>query len=402
MFSAPLWLYGLATLAIPLALHLWSRRPRSVIRVGSLRHVTELAEARSWSARLTDRVLLALRLALLACVVLGLAGPRLGPSRSVGTLSRLVLVEPDLLRDSALIQADPLLDSLARSRATIRLLAPGLPRLQLDGVRSQFRGPSLRFTRSQIRTSSVELGTLWDLLASADYLVSPGGQLIVIARPRVSVLGGRRPMLRARVTWHAPAPPTAETWAAARWLTTGDSLVTLTGHGDALGVSYHYAAGPAHGKSRCAGCIEPRPLAVLVRARDSTASQRVRLASMAVASLLGQQVGTVGSVDSADLILTTARPSDSLFSIARPVVSLDPSVVASPALADTVLAHWPWQPLGRDRADPRETSVAQALPAKGLLQPAERRDARVPLLLFGLVLFCLERWLATQGTRRRA
>jgi hypothetical protein len=400
VFSAPLWLYGLATLAIPLALHLWSRRPRELIRVGSLRHIAELAEARSWSARLTEPLLLALRLGILACIVLALAGPRLSAGRLGSSVSHLVLIEPVLLLDSSLIRSDPLLDSLTRSRATVRLLARGLPRVQLDGVRTEFRVPSSvapHCCAAPLGTRNAERGTFWDFLVSADHLVSPGGEITVIARPRVNTLGGRRPALRARVIWHAPAPPAPATWAAARWRTADDSLLSLTGWGDARGVGYGQARIP---EGACADCPAPHSIAVLTHASDSAGRRRLGLALLAVAGLLGQRVHPVQVADSADLVLTTTPLNDSLLALDRPVVSLEPAVVASPTLADSVMAHWPWQPLERDGADPREASIAQALPSTGPAGPDESRDARTPLLLFALALLGVERWLATRPRRR--
>lgn len=393
MFTAPLWLYCLASLAIPLALHLWSRRPRGVVRVGSLRHVTELTEARSWSARLTQPLLLALRLAILACAVLGLAGPRFGTGALSGTVSHLVLMEPALLLDTVLIRSDSLLDSLARSRATVRLLKPGLPKVQLDGTRSALRVPGSASAADQ-------RGTLWDLLVSADPLVSRNGEMLVIARPRVAVLGGRRPALRARVRWHALPPAGSATWTASRWPAAAETLVTLTGWGGPRGVAYRHARVAGSAGGGCAGC-SLRPIAVLVHAQDAAARRRIRLASVAVAELLGEQMGVARTADVADLILTTTPFTDSLFGSDRPVVSLNPEVVAGPALADTILAHWPWQPLRRDAGDPREASIAQAMPAAGLAGQGGSRDARVPLMALALALFAVERWIGTRTVRRK-
>jgi hypothetical protein len=403
VFSAPLWLYGLATLAIPLALHLWSRRPRDVIRVGSLRHVADLAEARSWSARLTEPLHLMLRLGILACIVLALAGPRIPGGHLGATVGQLVLIDPALLSDSNLIRSDPLLDSLARTRATVRLLTGALPKVQLDGVRSAFRVPSSALPGTPRGTRNAERGTLWDLLASADHLVSAGGEMIIIARPRVSLLGGRRPALRARIAWHVPAPAPAVTWAASRWRTVDDSLLALTGWGTARGVRYRTARTPVAGTGEgCAGCVSPGSLSVLVSTPDSVASHRLRVAVLAVATMLGQRVLPAASADVADFILTTAPLSDSVLRLDRPVASLAPAVVGGPALADSVLAHWPWQPLGRDASDPREASISQALPARGYADSGENRQARIPLLLLALVLLTAERWLATRPPRRTA
>lgn len=391
MFSAPLWLYALATLAIPLALHLWSRRPRQVIRVGSLRHITDLTEARSWSARLTEPLLLLLRLGILASIVLALAGLRISSGKLNGTVSQLVLVEPALLEDSALVSGDPLLDSLARSRATVRLLEPGLPRLQLDGLENE----TVRGTRNG------EPGTLWDLLVSADRLVSKNGEILVIARPRLAMLGGRRPAVRARVEWHVPLAHGMSTWSAARWRTPDDSLMVVTGQGDTRGVRYRGTISRAADSERdCIGCTRVRPVSVWVATEDSNSGRRLQLAAVAVGGLLGQPVETAKSFGSADLVLTTAQLSDSLLNLDRQVASVTPTVVASPALADTVLAHWPWQPLARDFADPREISLAQALPLASTGEGPDQKDARIPLLLLALILFTVERWLSTRPAPR--
>ncbi len=392
MFTAPLWLFALATLAIPLALHLWSRRPRDLIRVGSLRHVADLVEARSWSARLTEPLLLLLRLAILASVVLALAGPRLGGGRLGGTVSQLVLVEPALLADSAVVRADPLLDSLARSRATVRLLTGDLPRLQLDGVISDsgLAGGGL----------PPEHTTLWDLLLAADRLVSPGGTMLVIARPRVALLGGRRPALAATVRWHIPVAAPERHWLAGRWSVAPDTMLELTGWGSAGGTRYRSRLVKGTVPPGCGGCADT--VAVLIQAGDTWSRRRVHLAALAVGALLGQTVELAPSPERADLVLATAPRSPPLQSALRPVALLTPVAIGSGALADTVLAHWPRTPLARDLSDPREVTPSQVLPDLGPLSAPERRDARQPLLFLALMLFAVERWLATRPRRSPA
>lgn len=390
MFTAPLWLYALATLAIPLALHLWSRRPRQLIRVGSLRHVADLAEARSWSARLTEPLLLLLRLGILASVVLALAGPRIGPNRLDGRVSQVVLVEPELLTDSALVRQDPLLDSLARSRATVRLLTPRLPRVQLDGWSSEYPADVPR----------AQSGRLWDLLLLADQLVSPGGSILLIARPRVAMLGGRRPALHAAVSWHVPASsPGRTTWLAGRWPVAPDSTLEVTGWGSARGTGYHARVFAGVSKPECDGCGRAGSVMVSVESRDSTARRRLHLAALAVGAMLGQTVELASAPERADLVLTTAPLTDSLLDSSRPVATLSPAIVGTAALADTVLAHWPWNPLSQDRADPREVALAQAMPGTRTIGHSEQRDARPPLLFLALMLFAVERWLATRPRR---
>lgn len=386
MFASPLWLYALFTLAIPLALHLWSRRPRRLIRVGSLRHVADLTEARSWSARLTEPLLLALRLALLASIVLSLAAPRLGAGRLDGRVHTLVLVEPALLRDPELVRSDSLLDSLARSRATVRLLQPGLERLQLDGVHSGEQIPA---------ADSAGQVSIWESLLAADELVSPGGEILVIARPRVVALGGRRPRIGATVTWHVPAPPPPTSWVAGRWTLGHDSVFEITGSGD--GHATRYIARTV--ASSCGSCRTPARVRLAVASPDSITSHRLRLAAYTVGTLLGQAVEPAPSPAEADLVLGSIDGFGRHSPSAVPSAAFSQATIASLALADSVLAHWPGTPLVRDPADPRQVSLAQALPVTGASPPVHSRDARTPLLLFALLLFIIERWLATRPRR---
>lgn len=352
MFAAPLWLAALAALAIPLALHLWSRRPRQVVRVGTLRHLDGLPPARARSARLADPLLLLLRLLILAATVLGLAGPRLR-GRALGLPARLVLVEPRLA-------GDPLLDSLNQAGATVRLLAPGLPEIQLPA-----------------KPRVVAALGPWEALAQADRLVAPDGVIDIYAHPRLVALGAERPALRATVRWHAPTPSAERRWLADLAAIPGDSLQGIVGQGDAAGIGYtriratDRAALPDESLETTP--LTPRRLAL--DPPDSLAARRAALALRAVAEALGQEV-------------TLAPAADADTALALPA-----GVFGSDALADTLLARWPWRPATPDLRDPREVAVATALP-----RPAPARTDATPrsreLLLLAALLLVVERWLA--------
>ena len=363
MFSSPLWLIALATLAIPLALHLWSRRPRRLIRVGSLRHLDGLTPTRARSARLSQPWLLLLRLAILAAIVLALAGPRLAGA-ALGLPRSLTLVEPSLL-------ADPLLDSLRRARATVRLLAPGLPKVRLPA-------------------SPAEPIPAWEGLLLADRLVAPHGTIDLFARARMATLGQLRPAIHATVRWHRPAPPPASQWLARVTRVPGDSVQAVIGEGDAAGVEYRRVRAATYRKLplRVAGPSEPLvPLRLLVSTTgtESVHSGRIALAVRAVAEELGQSVSLV---------------SDSTVAEAR--IALPAQIAATDELADTLLARWPWPPLAHDTADPRTVSRAQASPRSA---PDSTDDAPPPktreLLFLAMLLLLAERWLSTRKPRVR-
>jgi hypothetical protein len=361
MFATPLWLAALAALGIPLALHLWSRRPRQMIRVGTLRHLGEVPPARARSARLSEPLLLLLRLLILAAIVLALAGPRIRGATH-GRPARLLLVDPALL-------ADPLLDSLNAARATIRLLVPGLPehRLPLDPAKTA--APPL---------------ALWEALRQADRLVTDGGTLEVYARPRIARLGAVRPRLRSTVRWHSPDPEATSRWLVGLTAPPGGGAEALIGAGNASGIEYSRLRGsdPA-AVSLAAGRTPAPPVPRRLHVPGADTSRRLGLAIRAVNEELGQGV-------------TLAPTGDA-------TLDLPPHLLAAGALADSVLARWPWRAEQADTADPREVSIAAALPQAAVaarVAPLEVRTREL-LLLAGLLLLG-ERWLARRPRRSAA
>ena len=174
---SPWWLAGLGALAIPVALHLWSRRGGRPIRVGSIRLVSGSPPAtrRSWTIQ--DPRLLALRCAVLAVLVLALAGPYWVPTTTRKHVQ--ALVSRDIMGREALI------DSLHRA---------GLPVASLDSA-----------------TSATP--NFWAALRRADRMAEPGTQLVVFAPDLLRYFRGVRPALRTRVEWHT-RPAAAQTTPA--------------------------------------------------------------------------------------------------------------------------------------------------------------------------------------------
>lgn len=73
-FANPSYLWALAGLAIPLAIHLLSRKEGKVIRVGSLRHIEESNTSQFKSIRLNEIFLLLLRMLMVISLVLFMSG----------------------------------------------------------------------------------------------------------------------------------------------------------------------------------------------------------------------------------------------------------------------------------------------------------------------------------------
>lgn len=164
-FLAPLWLAALASLVVPLALHLWSRRTGRAVRVGSIRLLSGSPPPMARRPRLHDPWLLALRCTLLAALVLALARPYWAPHAQPAPPT-WALVATDVVDRAGLV------DSLERTGRTVRPLDPS---------------------------------DLWLSLAIADQSAPPRTHFEVFAAPLLSGTRGTRPQLRSPVVWHPRA-----------------------------------------------------------------------------------------------------------------------------------------------------------------------------------------------------
>jgi hypothetical protein len=183
-FLFPTWLFGLAALAVPLALHLWSRRTGRPIRVGSIHLLAGAppATARSW--RLQEPWILLLRCAVLAALVVALAGPYWAPRDAAGPTWALVA---DDVADGA-----TLTDSLLRAGLEVRPL---------------------------------DSANLWMALREADRAAPPGTRFLVFAPALLRDFRGARPVIGAAVEWHAR--PAVDAGARASVHRTGARVVAL-------------------------------------------------------------------------------------------------------------------------------------------------------------------------------
>ena len=223
-FLLPIAFFALASLVVPVLIHLWSSGVGQRVQVGSLRFLEETERRQLRTIRFSQIPLLLLRLAVLAVLVALLTRPVwLDTAPEVGVQAeQWVLVHPEVLEQPIQPETYRRLETLAGSGAAMRLLAPGFSNVDLDESVPD-------------REAAVDV---WSLLQEADARLPEGSAITVVGSSRVRDFRGARPALRSSVEWVDLEAASPNRWiAAAQWIGT-DSVRVRVGMSQPTGTRF--------------------------------------------------------------------------------------------------------------------------------------------------------------------
>ena len=233
----PTALLALTGLLVPVAIHLWNRRPGREVAVGSLRWLAADANRRLRNLKLEQLGLLLLRAALLAVLAVAVAGPvwrqPLPASRGV------VLLSPEVLRLPALATLRPGIDSLRRRGYALRWLAQDFPNVPRKQWRTDITD------KDEIAQDSVApkeiLGTTWARVQQAT-ATFPGQPIVVVTSATLRQFQGSRPRLAAAVTWQLVSDSASSQWLQAANVhgRQADTLQLLIGRSNEGGTRFYF------------------------------------------------------------------------------------------------------------------------------------------------------------------
>jgi hypothetical protein len=250
--TTPSALLALLGLLVPLAIHLWNRRPGQEVAVGSLRWLTAGANRRMRNLRLEQVLLLLLRAALLAVLAVAVAGP---VWRQVLPGGRgQVLVSPELAGTSSLAAVRPSIDSLRRRGYALRWLSAGLPKVSAAAWRADSLG---RRSDSVLAMSQSTAGFYWERIRqAADTFASQ--PLYVLTPATLRGAQGTHGALPANLTWQTLPLTTENTWLQAAH-SSCDSLRLLLGHSTEQQTTFRTVAvaRPAPGQKLVGSSLPP-------------------------------------------------------------------------------------------------------------------------------------------------
>ncbi len=264
---------ALLGLLVPLAIHLWNRRPGRTVQVGSVRWLAATANRRLRSLKLEQLWLLLLRAAVVAVLAVAVAGPAwqqpAPPARGQ------VLVSPELLTAATLPSVRPLVDSLRRRGYEVSRLETGFPLISPDEWTALVANPAASDTAGY----SAEPGFLWARAAqAAQHFADRPVHLLTTGK--LADVQGTRPNLPPNLTWQLLPTQDSGAWVQAAGLSGADKLRLLIGRSDeekttfqAVTVARPAVAGPLAVPGLPALRYETRPSnqAIIRLAADSVA-----------------------------------------------------------------------------------------------------------------------------------
>jgi len=211
-FLQPSYLWGLLALAIPIAIHFWSRKKVQTIKVGSTQFITQTKSKQSKSIQINEWWLLVLRCLIIALLVGILAEPQTtttAPRQDVA-----YVFEPSLL-------------ATAEGRARFKqipqegrfLLTEGFPKWEED--------------------SPLEEGipNYWQLAKEMEQL--PADSVVVFTHAFAKAVKGKRPPVHKNITWvTVDTEKTVSEPVWARVKKDKDSVEVLAVYSDATRLSF--------------------------------------------------------------------------------------------------------------------------------------------------------------------
>jgi hypothetical protein len=236
----PIWLFALAALSVPVAIHLWNIRPGKTLKVGSISLIHLSAQKSSRSFKLHDILLLLLRCLLLALLALVLAMPFWQRHISTASVKGWVLVPKEALKD-IYQKFKPSIDSLTKAGYEFHYFDKGFSIEKLNEA-----------LVDSSNLKSIANASYWGLVQQLDGQI-PSALPVYLFTPNIQAhFHGDRPQIALNLHWQTYTPAdSAATWLAKAWLINGnDNIQVVQGNSKPGGTDYsYYTVGPGSPRS---------------------------------------------------------------------------------------------------------------------------------------------------------
>ncbi|WP_066837750.1 BatA domain-containing protein [Rufibacter ruber] len=241
-FLNPVWLWAMASVAVPIAIHLWNKRQPKTVQVGSIRWLQPSESRKLSSLRLTQPWLLLLRCLLLLLLALVLAQPQF--KRKVPAVpEKHVYLHPALFQAKTLPLVAATVDSLAQKGWQIHKLQSGFPALPLTQETSiqSFQADSL----------AADTTNAWAMLRVLNRSLPSHAHAWIFTTDLLRHHRGTYPQLHPTFKWIPVPVPQTNVWLQDAYYTSKGQLRLQFGRSDAQEVTFleRTVAKPAAGQT---------------------------------------------------------------------------------------------------------------------------------------------------------
>jgi hypothetical protein len=221
-----IWLYALAVLSIPVAIHLWNIKTGKTLKVGSISLITA-ASQNSRSLKLHDLLLLLLRCLLLALVAFVLAMPLWQKHIDASQIKGWVLIPKESLKETYQ-KFKPKIDSLNKGGYEFHYFNKGFEKADLNKISADTTS-----FRHNGNTS------YWTLVHQLDEQIPPSLPICLFTSNQASYFKGEKPEVALNLHWqtYTPADSTSS-WIAKAWLTNNNDIHVIEGNSKPTGTFY--------------------------------------------------------------------------------------------------------------------------------------------------------------------
>jgi Aerotolerance regulator N-terminal len=231
MLLNPIWLFALAALSIPVAIHLWNTRRGKTLKVGSIMLINASAQKSSMSIKLNDLLLLLLRCLLLASLAFVLAMPFWQRGISSATIKGWLLIPKENARESYQ-KFKPEIDSLSKAGFEFHYFNKGFDKAELNAVLASNKDS--KPTEQKTKTSSY-----WSLIQQLDAQVPPSLPVYLFTPNGVTHFTGSKPQVSLDLHWRAfTAADSSSTWIEQAWLTNKNNIEIVEGNSRSTGTYF--------------------------------------------------------------------------------------------------------------------------------------------------------------------
>ncbi|GGK83466.1 BatA domain-containing protein [Rufibacter glacialis] len=228
-FLNPAWLWAATSVAVPIAIHLWNKKPPKTVQVGSIRWLQPSVSQKMSSFRLTAPWLLLLRCLLLVLLALVLAGP-VWRHQVPAVPDQRVYLHPELLQPRYLPQIAATVDSLARKGWQVHQLQPSFPKLLLNEETS-----ISSFQKTEAFSDSTNA---WAMLRVLNRSLPANARAWIFSTHLLRHHRGEYPSLRAGLTWVPVSVPQTNQWLQEAHYTPSGQLLLRLGQSDEQKVTF--------------------------------------------------------------------------------------------------------------------------------------------------------------------